>query len=150
MKNAALLQSVITKQMTDLYLSYTFEEFKEFFEKMSNPEFGKTGIVSYFCKGCGGLWLFDSRKDRDMFRRFHNATGCVYEYEIYNKEKNSKKYIKKHDTAKKIQGVVKKRNFSKDATSELAKKFIDGIVNNRILNDHESKSNTETVVSDES
>jgi len=139
--NAALLQSILTNNIQQLYKDYTFEEFKIFFEKMETDGFGKSGKYDFFCKHCGGIWYFEDKKDKIMFERLHKNTGCVYDYEVYNK-------VKKGKNPREISGAVKKRSANKGELSPLGKQFIEYIKNDRIVNDQ--GENTQTNVSGES
>jgi len=84
--NAELLQMILDEKLVNLFGEMNMDDIKNYIEKLSQPEFGKTGIYNVFCKSCGGSWNFETKEDRRFFEKFHKYTGCALEVRNYTKE----------------------------------------------------------------
>lgn len=46
----------------------------------------KTGIYSFHCKQCGGIYSFDDRNIRDFWNKLHKLLGCRKDYAPHEKK----------------------------------------------------------------
>lgn len=62
----------------------------DFLETLDSENFGSIGPYSFFCKHCGQNWNFEKKIHRQIFRRFHNYTRCVFVWTKPEKDKDNK------------------------------------------------------------
>lgn len=130
-EQAFLFQMILDNKLNILFRSFTVEDIKKFLEDISLPDWGNTGKYSYYCKDCGSSWNFNTREEREFWRKFHSITGCAFQVGTYVKDKKEEK----------IQGVVLRRSLMKSDISENGRQMLNRLIAYKTPSKEEDKLN---------